>query len=238
MEYTMTKELTNLLSSILMTVFVLFIITAVFISQKKSDNISAEKRNRVYICKNENCTTKYFRAYQLVRHYVQTFRLKSYEEKREIFKFEMEYKEDDEIGVQIYCPNCRSINIERSKSYDWMKNVPEFPELSYKELEKYDLETENPPGTKSSLEALKLIQRKIEDIEEIAAYQNYYEISDIQEKDVEIRLFEISEQVNIIKKKIHVDSVQTLANEILASIEKIILKNAEKEKSQKKSIVA
>lgn len=158
-----------------------------FIRIELADNSSKDEKtknvafsNALYVCKNPDCDRKFFRLYQVLEQWkygvgsINDYRSVSLKEElklvvtRTIASFEK--------GSRLICPTCQKNNVESTKEFDWMKDAPDFPRLSYTGLKEFRKEFERRKETGSV--KIKEIEKIIEEKESLEAFQWQYKLDD------------------------------------------------------------
>lgn len=178
---------------ILGIILILALSTTIFILLKKAGFIYAKLQNKpskddkvknitfsnaLYVCKNTECDRKFFRVYQVLEQWkygvgsINDFRTVSLNEEMKLVVSRT--IESFEKGSRLICPTCQKNNVESTKEFDWMKDAPDFPRLSYTGLREFRKEFER--RKQSGTAKIKEIEIIIEEKESLEAFQWQYKL--------------------------------------------------------------
>lgn len=176
-------------------------------SNKVEREINVNFSNALYLCRNSQCNRKFFRVYQILEQMkygvgpIENY--KSISLQGELKLVTTNSIASFEKSTKLICPTCQMSDVISTKEFDWMKDAPDFPKLSYSGLSEFRKEFEN--RKISGLSRIKELEKVIEEKESLEAFQWQYKLDSsfsTKEKAFDTQRHEIEHQITNMRKEI------------------------------------
>lgn len=184
--------------------------------QKRKD---AAFYNTAYLCENEACHTSFFRMV----HVFEAYKRRNMHIPGDTVVDEAAYSkhltpelaEDMEL---VRCPTCHKCDVIQSKEYDWMKKEQDMAPLTIVSLYKRRRDFNNGQTERQTRKALDSIEKNINEIEEISAFQYRHRLTSEIDSSLHDHVINIREQLQRIQRETNYPSINQKAGALIARL--------------------